>query len=113
MTMAPRDVSRVRVRTATARDHRAVREVLAAAYAQFKVEMPPEIFDGYMVNLLDLDERAVTSQLLVAEIDGCIAGTATLYPDARDEGFDWPAGLRESEPLPSTRAIAARVSLAG
>ena len=30
--------------------------------------------------------------MLVAEVDGDIVGTVTLYPDASTIGFGWPAG---------------------
>jgi predicted N-acetyltransferase YhbS len=82
----------VPVREATPADHPAVRDVLGAAYRQYETVLPPGAFDPYLADILDLDGRAATSELLVAELDGRVAGAVTFYPDAAAEGLGWPAG---------------------
>src|SRR5437773_2441020 len=94
-----RDAGRaaVSVREARAADHPAVSVLLGAAYRQYEPMMPPGGMEYYLDDLLDLDGRAGTSQLLVAEVGGRLAGTVTFFPDAAVEGLGWPhgwAGLR-------------------
>jgi ribosomal protein S18 acetylase RimI-like enzyme len=80
------------IRVATRADEDAVRRVIAAAYAEFAAVLPPALFDAYLENLLDLDARRNDALLLVAEVDGVVAGAVTFYPDAAAEGFGWPSG---------------------
>jgi predicted N-acetyltransferase YhbS len=96
----------VPVREATPADHPAVRHVLRAAYQQYETVLPPGAFGIYLEDLLDLDDRARTGRLLVAERDGRIVGAVTFYEDAADEGFGWPhgwAGLRALGVHPAAR----------
>ncbi|WP_410608116.1 DHA2 family efflux MFS transporter permease subunit [Amycolatopsis sp. lyj-109] len=82
----------VRVRTAGRGDHAAIRRVLSAAYAQYAGKVAPEVWDAYRADLLDLDRHACHGQLLVAEVDGKIAGYAAFYPDATVQNLGWPGG---------------------
>jgi GNAT superfamily N-acetyltransferase len=87
----------VQLRAAVPADDSEIGQVLRDAYAEFADDIPPVLYDAYMANLLDLDERRDVSELIVAEVDGRVAGTVTFYPDAIAEGFGWPdgwAGLR-------------------
>jgi predicted N-acetyltransferase YhbS len=87
----------VPVREARGPDHPAIRALLTAAYRQYEPDLPPGGLEYYLGDLLDLDGRAGTGQLLVAEVRGRIAGTVTFFPDAAVEGLGWPhgwAGLR-------------------
>jgi predicted N-acetyltransferase YhbS len=87
----------VRLRTATQAEHPIVRRVLRAAYRQYQAVLPPDVFERYMADLVDLDGRPLGADLIVAETGGRIAGTATFYADASREGMGWPsrwAGLR-------------------
>jgi predicted N-acetyltransferase YhbS/SAM-dependent methyltransferase len=79
------------IRTAAPADHQAIRRVIEAAYREYQDELGPELHAAYLTNLLEFDDRG-ESVLLVAEVDGAIAGTVTLYPDASAIGFGWPAG---------------------
>jgi GNAT superfamily N-acetyltransferase len=83
--------SLVRVETATAPDHPAVRRVLGSAYLEYASVVPPGVFESYLADLADLDAHA-GGQILVARIGRQIVGTATFYADAADEGLGWPAG---------------------
>ncbi|HEY2960697.1 MAG TPA: GNAT family N-acetyltransferase [Actinomycetota bacterium] len=103
-----RDAGRaaVSVREARAADHPAVSVLLDAAYRQYEPMMPPGGMEYYLDDLLDLDSRAGTSQLLVAEVGGRLAGTVTFFPDAAVEGLGWPhgwAGLRALGVAPALR----------
>jgi GNAT superfamily N-acetyltransferase len=50
------------------------------------------VFGRYLTDILDVESRAGTGEVLVAEHGGRVVGTVTYYPDATDEGFGWPAG---------------------
>jgi predicted N-acetyltransferase YhbS len=82
----------VSVRDAGPADHPAIRDLLAAAYGQYRSVLPAQVWGSYIEDILDLDSRARTGQLIVAEQAGRIVGTVTYYAQARAEGFEWPAG---------------------
>ena len=89
---APQDVRTPVIRIADAADAPAVRRVIAAAYAEYQQHLSPDLYAAYLANLLDLDSRLVDAVLLVAEVDGEVAGTVSFYPVAAAEGFGWPTG---------------------
>jgi ribosomal protein S18 acetylase RimI-like enzyme len=65
-------------------------------------------YAGYIANVLNLDRRAREAMLLVAEKEGEIVGTITLYPDIHGEGMpvrfpDGTAGIRATAVSPSAR----------
>lgn len=96
------------MREANRSDHQAIREVIAAAYRQYALVLPPVVFDGYLADLLDLDSRADDSRLLVAERAGRVVGTVTFFEDAAREGLGWPsgwAGLRALAVDPAARGL--------
>jgi predicted N-acetyltransferase YhbS len=98
----------VSVREAREPDHPAIRDVLAAAYQEYEPDLPPGGLEFYLSDLLDLEGRAGTSSLLVAERRGRIAGTVTFFPDAASEGLGWPrgwAGLRALGVDPALRGL--------
>jgi ribosomal protein S18 acetylase RimI-like enzyme len=89
--LSPTSVA-VPVRDAHPSDRRAVRAVLLAAYREYATVLPPAMFGPYLADIVDLDARARTGRLLVAEHGGRVAGTVTYYEDAAAEGLGWPAG---------------------
>lgn len=94
------------VRPADPAELNAVLEVLRAANAEFADVLPAAVFAAYLANVLDIHSRLAVSELLVAELDGQIAGTITVYPDASHEGWEWPAhwaGLRALAVAPGAR----------
>jgi GNAT superfamily N-acetyltransferase len=100
----------VEIRPAEPADHARVREVLIAAYLQYRDVLAPELLAAYLADLVDLDARTSAADLLVAEADGRVVGTATFYADARDEGYGWPAGwagIRAVGVHPSARGLGA------
>jgi GNAT superfamily N-acetyltransferase len=80
------------VRPAGPADHAAIRDILRAAYSQYTADIPPQVWDTYLADLLDLDRHARDGDLLVAVVDGAIAGYAAFHPDATAQGFGWPPG---------------------
>jgi predicted N-acetyltransferase YhbS len=94
------------VRDAEPADHQAIRDVLGAAYRQYEPLLPPEIFANYFQDILDVESRARTGQLIVAEHLGRIVGAVSFFGDASAEGFEWPprwAGLRALGVDPAVR----------
>jgi GNAT superfamily N-acetyltransferase len=94
------------VRKAESSELEAVVEVLQTANNEFADTLPSAVYAAYLANVLDVHGRLAVSELLVAELDGQIAGTITLYPDASHEGWDWPshwAGLRAIAVAPHAR----------
>lgn len=83
--------ARVHVRPAGPEDHATIRKVVRAAYVQYVTDVPPELWEVYLADLLDLDRHARAGQLLVALVDGQVAGYAAFYPDAAAQGVGWPA----------------------
>jgi predicted N-acetyltransferase YhbS len=96
------------VREAKDADVAAVDAVLRAANAQFAHILPPALYRAYLANVLDIRGRLDESRLLVAEHEGRIVGTITLYPDASREGWGWPShwtGIRAVAVAPSARGL--------
>jgi len=94
------------VRPAEPSELEAAREVLLAANAEFADSLPSAVYAAYLANVLDIHSRLAVSELLVAQLDGGIAGTITVYPDASHEGWDWPShwgGLRAIAVAPYAR----------
>ena len=84
--------AQVTVRAATPADHPQIRGVLRAAYGQFALTLPPEVFRPYQADLLDLETHARHGTLVVAEARGRIQGCGAFYCDSDAQGFGWPAG---------------------
>lgn len=101
-------LSATAVREARPADFDAIRAIAAAANEEFRAAMGEGLYAGYLANVLDLDRRAQESMLLVAEQDGEIVGTITLYGDVNDEGIparfpDRTAGIRATAVSPAAR----------
>jgi GNAT superfamily N-acetyltransferase len=82
----------VDIRAADPAEFDAVRGLLAAAYAQYAPALPPDVYAKYQRDLADVEDRARTGHVLVAEAGGALVGTATYYPDAARGGMGWPVG---------------------
>jgi GNAT superfamily N-acetyltransferase len=80
------------VRLAAHGERAVIREILRSSYGQYEAHVPSEVWRPYFADLLDLDRHARDGQLLVAVVDGEIAGYAAFYPDASAQGFAWPPG---------------------
>jgi len=90
--MSSRSLTGAGVRPAGPSDLPAARRVLLAAYQEYAATLPPAVFGRYLTDILDVESRAGTGEVLVAEHGGRVVGTVTYYAEAGDEGFGWPAG---------------------
>jgi predicted N-acetyltransferase YhbS len=69
-----------------------IEAVCAAAYAEFRSEVPLSIFEGYIDDLHRLSDHWDEAEVLVAEVGGRIAGSVLFYADASTEGLGLPRG---------------------
>lgn len=98
----------VHIRPARESDHDVVRDVLRAAYAPYRADLPAAVFDPYLADVLDVRRRLRHAEQLVATHDGRVVGTVTYFPCARDDGSAWPqawAGLRGLGVHPAARGL--------
>lgn len=71
----------------------AVARLLGDAYMQYKKEMPRDAWEGYLAEMMDVRGRLGEAELIVAEYEGELAGTVTLYLDSPGpEQGGWPHG---------------------
>ena len=80
--------------------------MIAAAFAQYRHEAPAPLFEAYLEQSRNLAARWHIAEVLVAEIDGRIAGTVTFFADASSEGMGLPegwAGVRTLAVHPAAR----------
>jgi len=87
------------VRRALEAERGLIRDLLGVAYAPYRAVVPPEAWERYLADLFDLDRHARNGELLVATVDGAIAGYAAFYPDATAQGLGWPAGWASGRAL--------------
>jgi GNAT superfamily N-acetyltransferase len=80
------------VRIADRREAGRIGELVVAAWHELRDEIPPAIFGVYVEESADVAARWDEAEVLVAEVDGEIAGTVTYYADAGREGLGFPAG---------------------
>jgi ribosomal protein S18 acetylase RimI-like enzyme len=90
--------TRTVVRAATRDDVPRIADVIWAAYQEFAPALGA-VYPAYLTDLLDVEVRLTSGTVLVAEADGSVTGTATLYADAAREGFGWPRGWALSRAL--------------
>ncbi len=67
-----------------------VAQVISAAYHQYSAIIPPEQWQPYLNNLIDVRGRLDKAELIVAEEDGRILGAVTFFPDgaaSTEEGW--------------------------
>lgn len=85
--------TKLKIRDARPEDLDEVAQLLKEAYQQYAQSLPPERWQGYLENIMDVRSRLGVAELIVAEWDGRLAGAVTLYPEgssSTEEG--WPAG---------------------
>ena len=66
--------------------------MVSLAYTQYTCDIDPAVWPGFRADLLDLDKHARNGHLLVATVDGDLAGYAAFYPDASVQQLGWPTG---------------------
>ena len=81
------------IRDARPKELDEVAEILKAAYQQYDKLMPADAWQFYQADILDVRGRMADSELIVAEVNGKLAGTMTLYLKGWDQaGGNWPDG---------------------
>jgi predicted N-acetyltransferase YhbS len=78
------------IRLASKREIPDIESLIVAAFAEIRDHVPPAIFDAYTKNLHRLADRWDEAEVLVAELDGRLAGTVSFYADAGSEGLGLP-----------------------
>lgn len=87
--------------TVTVRDARSdeldqIAALMVDAYAQYAEVLPVHLWEDYASEIADVRRRLPHSQLIVAEVDGHLAGAVTFYPDAtKSDHKGWPEGMTE------------------
>jgi GNAT superfamily N-acetyltransferase len=66
--------------------------IIRDAYRQYEENVPASAWQAYLEDSMDVRSRLPASELIVAEIDGHLAGTVTFYPEAVNSYEDWPRG---------------------
>jgi len=88
---AARSTSRLRLRDARASELDEVARLLAEVYAVFRGHLPPQAWERYIGEIVDVRSRLGESELIVAERAGQRIGTIGLYRDAsRSPVARWP-----------------------
>lgn len=63
------------------------------AYQEYQAAFPPQVWEGYSRDIMDVRGRLETSELIVAEHAGGLVGAVTFYPNAsQSEQEGWPPG---------------------
>lgn len=107
------------VRRAAPREIPAIEALTVAAYAEYRDEVPPSVHAAHLDDLRRLADQWRDAEVLVAEVDGRIAGSVPFCPDAGREGLGLPAawaGFRELAVPPAMRGftiLAYRLDLEG
>ena len=82
---------------ALARDARAdeldqVASMMRDAYREYQAHFPPDVWERYAENIMDVRSRLDVSELIVAERNGHVVGSVTLYPNVVGAEQGWPPG---------------------
>jgi hypothetical protein len=92
----PLDVTQardLRLRDARPEELDHVAALLGDVYGVFREHFPPEAWERYVGEIVDVYSRVGESELIVAERAGRLVGTIGFYPDASRSALErWPAG---------------------
>ena len=80
------------VRDARAGELDQVAQLMLDAYQEYQAHFPPDTWERYSANIMDVRSRLEFSELIVAEQSGAVAGAVTLYPNLVSAEQGWPAG---------------------
>ncbi len=84
---------RPRIRDARVEELDQVAVLMRDAYQEYQASFPPEVWEGYARDIMDVRSRLDTSELIVAEHAGGLVGAVTFYPNASpSEQGGWPPG---------------------
>ena len=82
-----------RIRDASVEELDQVALLIRDAYLEYQAAFPPEVWEGYARDIMDVRSRLDTSELIVAERAGILVGAVTFYPNAsQGEQAGWPPG---------------------
>lgn len=88
-----RSISALRLRDARASELDEVARLLGDVYGVFRAHLPPEAWESYVSEIVDVRSRLRESELIVAEHAGHLVGTIGFYPDASRSALErWPEG---------------------
>ena len=84
---------RPHIRDARAEELDLVALLIRDAYQEYQATIPPEVWEGYSRDIMDVRGRLDTSELIVAEHAGSLVGAVTFYPNkSPTEQGGWPTG---------------------
>ena len=84
---------RPHLRDARPEEYDEVSELIRDAYLEYQNHFPPDAWEGYVRNIMDVASRLGVADLIVAEVAGRLSGAVTFYPGAsHTERESWPAG---------------------
>jgi len=69
-----------------------VAAVLKDAFEQYARLIPPDAWQSYLEDIMDVRGRLPESQLIVAEVDWKIVGSVTLFLNESESPSPWPHG---------------------
>ena len=80
------------VRDARASELDQIAQLVLDAYQEYQAHFPPDTWERYSQNIMDVRSRLDVSELIVAEHNGSVAGAVTLYPNVVNAEQAWPPG---------------------
>ena len=80
------------VRDARADELDEVASMMRDAYQEYQAHFPPDVWERYAANIMDVQSRLAVSELIVAERGGIAVGAVTLYPNVANTEQGWPPG---------------------
>ncbi len=97
------------LRDARPEEHDEVSQLIRDAYLEYQTHFPPEVWEGYVRDIMDVCSRLGVADLIVAEVAGRLSGAVTFYPEAsHSQGENWPAkwaGVRLLAVRPDARRL--------
>ncbi len=69
-----------------------IAQMMLDAYQEYQAYFPPDTWERYAANIMDVRSRLDVSELIVAERNGRVVGSVTLYPNLENAEQDWPPG---------------------
>ena len=83
----------LRIRGAQPDEVEMVGTLLGEVYDAYRPHFPAEVWVDYIREIVDIRSRLADSELIVARIDGRLAGAVTFYPNASRSSLErWPEG---------------------
>ncbi len=84
--------AQIRIRDARLEELDKAAQLLKKAFQQYRNFMPADVWKYYLEDIMDVRGRWKEAQLIVAEVNGQLAGTVTLYLKSNDSEGGWPEG---------------------